>query len=201
VINHISVSRRHAVISVREETIAIADLRSRNGTFVDDQRMKTARIVCGQRLRFGEVSFLVKDDSVETDSDLNTDVCDLGQLGPPVETIFAPAQKRVLEMVLEGRCEKEITRGLHLSPHTVHNHLQAIYCPARGPLATGIAGTTPAQCRSLSVAILTELPRPTIGETMRLVSSSSQGAPTSKSGRDVLFDAREQGKWLTRAKR
>jgi DNA-binding CsgD family transcriptional regulator len=127
VIQHISVSRRHAEISICDGIIAVADLKSRNGTYVDGKRVDTANVECGQRLRFGQVSFVIKDQSVRTESDLITDLSGRGQLGESVEAAISPAQRRVLDMVLQGHSEKEIGRRLHLSPHTVHNHLQAIY--------------------------------------------------------------------------
>ncbi len=127
VIDHISVSRRHAEISLRDGVIAVVDLNSRNGTFVDEQRVESANVVCGQRLRFGQVSFVVQDEEADNDSDLNTAWSDGGSLGRPEEDKLSPAQQRVLRLVLQGHSEKETARRLHLSPHTVHNHLQTIY--------------------------------------------------------------------------
>jgi DNA-binding CsgD family transcriptional regulator len=128
VVNHISVSRRHAEISMLNGVITVVDLNSQNGTFVDEQRVKSANVACGQRLRFGQVSFVVKDELADSDSDLNTDLGDSEALGKPAdENRFSPAQQRVLQLVLQGLSEKETARKLHLSPHTVHNHLQTIY--------------------------------------------------------------------------
>ncbi len=128
VINHISVSRRHAEVSMLNGVITVVDLDSRNGTFIDEQRIESAKIVCGQRLRFGAVSFVVKDTEMVNESDMNTDwPDDEPQDRPTEEYKFSPAQERVLQLVLEGHSEKETARRLHLSPHTVHNHLQTIY--------------------------------------------------------------------------
>jgi DNA-binding CsgD family transcriptional regulator len=127
VINHISVSRRHAELSLCDGIIAVADLKSRNGTYIDGTRVETATIECGQRLRFGQVSFVIKDESAGAESDVGTDLSGKGRLCESFDVEFSPAQKRVLDMVLKGHSEKEIGRRLHLSRHTVHNHLQAIY--------------------------------------------------------------------------
>ena len=104
------------------------DLNSQNGTFVDEQRVESAKVVCGQRLRFGQVSFVVKDEQADDDSDLNTDWSAREPLDKPAEEKkFSPAQQRVLQLVLQAYSEKETARKLHLSRHTVHNHIQAIY--------------------------------------------------------------------------
>jgi DNA-binding CsgD family transcriptional regulator len=37
------------------------------------------------------------------------------------------AQRRVYDLLIDGCSEKEIATQLHLSPNTVHSHIQAIY--------------------------------------------------------------------------
>jgi DNA-binding CsgD family transcriptional regulator len=128
VIKHISVSRRHAEISMRNGSITIVDLNSRNGTFVDEQRVETAKLACGQRLRFGQIAFVVTDDPSRCGSEVNTDMPSKSPAASePLSAAFSPAQRRVVRLVLEGHSEKEVAKRLHLSRHTVHNHLQAIY--------------------------------------------------------------------------
>lgn len=56
VLTHASVSRRHARIIVHGDEIWIEDLGSRNGTFVDGQRIERARIHRKQRIELGGVS-------------------------------------------------------------------------------------------------------------------------------------------------
>jgi sulfite reductase (NADPH) flavoprotein alpha-component len=55
VIPHHSISSRHCEIIVDEGTIALRDLGSTNGTFVDDQLVQKANLLNGQRLRLGSV--------------------------------------------------------------------------------------------------------------------------------------------------
>jgi hypothetical protein len=59
-----TVSREHATIDVTASTVTIHDLKSLNGTFVDDQPVVHGTPVnVGQHLRFGRVSFeLVRED-------------------------------------------------------------------------------------------------------------------------------------------
>lgn len=55
-----SVSRRHAIIEINGNLIAIREAGSSNGTWVDDQRLvDAAQIRPGQRLRFGTVESLL----------------------------------------------------------------------------------------------------------------------------------------------
>jgi DNA-binding CsgD family transcriptional regulator len=128
VIKHISVSRQHAEISMLNGGIKVVDLDSQNGTFVDDEPVESVHVMCGQRLRFGQVSFVVKEEQDSIDSELSTDWSDNEPSGKlAVENKLSPAQKRVLELVLKGQSEKETAQSLHLSRCTVHNHLQTIY--------------------------------------------------------------------------
>jgi LuxR family maltose regulon positive regulatory protein len=42
-------------------------------------------------------------------------------------TALAPRTRQVLERLLAGDSEKQVARALGLSPHTVHDHVKAIY--------------------------------------------------------------------------
>src|SRR5438132_8228714 len=60
VVQDSTVSRRHARIAVEDGTIAVTDLGSLNGTYLDEEQIRAVRAVAeGQTLRFGSVSFLV----------------------------------------------------------------------------------------------------------------------------------------------
>ncbi len=62
VINDPSVSREHAVLTVTDGRLTVADRASKNGTRVDDQRIGDATAVSiGQRIRFGSIELLVRD--------------------------------------------------------------------------------------------------------------------------------------------
>lgn len=56
-----SVSRMHTKISVDEDNrLRVEDLRSSNGTFLNDQRIESAYLKHGDRLRVGNVEFAVE---------------------------------------------------------------------------------------------------------------------------------------------
>jgi DNA-binding CsgD family transcriptional regulator len=40
---------------------------------------------------------------------------------------LSEAQKRVLDLLLDGNSEKEVAVRLEISRHTVHNHVKEIY--------------------------------------------------------------------------
>ena len=68
VIDHPSVSRHHATLVVTEagdapptETLTVADLNSRNGTRIDDHRLRgNLKVSAGQRITFGSVEALIE---------------------------------------------------------------------------------------------------------------------------------------------
>ncbi len=133
IVDHPSVSRRHAQCRVGEAGLVVTDLGSRNGTFVDSQRIDQERVARGQTLRFGHVSFVVAVEEVhEADSEEDTDTGTGGESPTAVgdaQSIdcLSEAQQRVFQLLLSSKKEKNIARTLGLSPHTVHNHVRAIF--------------------------------------------------------------------------
>lgn len=55
VLSHRSVSRRHAQLEVHDEGVEVVDLGSSNGTFVDGDRILSAKIKAGDEIIFGGV--------------------------------------------------------------------------------------------------------------------------------------------------
>lgn len=55
-LEHMSVSRRHAVIARRGEDHVVLDDRSRNGVVVNGQRVREARLRHGDEIRLGDVA-------------------------------------------------------------------------------------------------------------------------------------------------
>jgi pSer/pThr/pTyr-binding forkhead associated (FHA) protein len=127
VVKHRSISRRHAKIEVSNSGVQVSDLGSRNGTWVYGKQVNgNTPVVAGQDLRFGDVIFVALPGDhagcEEIGWEDETPVCESDQ----AEAILSPAQCRVLAELLDGSSEKEIATKLHLSPHTVHNHIAAI---------------------------------------------------------------------------
>jgi DNA-binding CsgD family transcriptional regulator len=132
VIKNLSVSREHAELTASADAVRIVDLESLNGTFVSNARVKKAEIKPGHAVRFGSVEFHLVGQELanDSDSDESTDARPMA-LGSVAEmaafTHLSDAQRRVLELLLRGRSEKEVAAKLNLSPHTVHNHVKEIH--------------------------------------------------------------------------
>jgi len=140
VIDDPSVSRRHAEFRIVETELHIADLGSRNGTFVTEMLIQTSRVKPGDVVRFGNTAFKVAE--LKTISDGSTGVPEKSSESHSGETLCLPAvplstaQDRVLKMLMGGLQDKEIANRLSLSHHTVHNHTRAIF------LACGVHSRT-----------------------------------------------------------
>jgi DNA-binding CsgD family transcriptional regulator len=131
VLAHHTVSRRHAEFVVTAKKVTVCDLGSRNGTFVNGERIGTAHLIKGDRIQFGGICFSVARTGLDggfSDSEVETAKCkpaharhdyDFGKL--------SNAQRRVLKMLLQGLAEKQVACQLSLSTRTIHNHTQAIY--------------------------------------------------------------------------
>ncbi len=134
VVAHESISRRHAQLSVEEECLAVVDLKSLNGIYVNGRRVEKCVVLPGQAVRFGAVSFRVHDEECdpqevedfETASCLPPDPAATGA-NPPALDLLSQAQRRVFDLLMYGEPEKTIARRLDLSYHTVHNHVRSIF--------------------------------------------------------------------------
>src|SRR5262245_27711336 len=67
VIGDNTISRKHAEILLERDKVKLRDLRSLNGTFVNEKRVGTCEINLGDQLRFGRVAFLVISESSKVD--------------------------------------------------------------------------------------------------------------------------------------
>lgn len=58
---HPSISRQHCEVWLTDEAVLVRDLSSRNGTFVDEQRVGEAQVFTGQTLRLGDVEMVLSE--------------------------------------------------------------------------------------------------------------------------------------------
>ena len=54
------VSRLHCRLTAGDDQLEVVDLKSTNGTFVNDTRIEKARLAAGDRLRIGRVEMTVQ---------------------------------------------------------------------------------------------------------------------------------------------
>ncbi|MCA9650696.1 MAG: FHA domain-containing protein [Myxococcales bacterium] len=114
------VSRKHARLTVEAGTqVRLTDLGSRNGTFVNAQRIESVPLREGDELRFGPAVLRLRF---------------IGRDAPPPP---APAPSRPPELsvrefevaclVAEGLTNAEVGKRLFISPATVGRHLSNVY--------------------------------------------------------------------------
>jgi DNA-binding NarL/FixJ family response regulator len=126
-----TVSRRHALIWRQGDTCFIRDLESRNGTFIDRQRVVEARFSIGSTIQVGEVALNVVESNSSDSSGLDDDETALLSRVPDASRCLfeklSPGQIQVVNLLLRGLGEKEAAVRLCLSQHTVHSHVKNIY--------------------------------------------------------------------------
>jgi pSer/pThr/pTyr-binding forkhead associated (FHA) protein len=60
-LDHVSVSRRHAVIVQRREEVRLLDDRSAGGTFVNGRRIFAATLSDGDEIEFGDIVLVYRE--------------------------------------------------------------------------------------------------------------------------------------------
>ena len=58
------VSRVHCRLTAGDDQLEVVDLKSTNGTFVNDKRIEKARLATGDRLRVGRVELTIEKQSM-----------------------------------------------------------------------------------------------------------------------------------------
>src|SRR5262245_13818673 len=132
VVKDASISRRHAQITFKGGKMGIRDLGSRNGTYLNAERVDECGVQRGDHVSFGKVTFLlthVDENGVDPNSECDTDRCD--DLGKTIHLdpvkFLSKSQRRVFAHLADGLSDKEIAEQLKVSPFTVHNHVTAIF--------------------------------------------------------------------------
>lgn len=129
-----SVSRFHAEFSVDGPMLTVRDLNSRNGTFIDGERIQKSPVRAGQQIQLGRIPFQVRIAGLNGDegdaADLETE--SVSNVLEPCPHQFenlplSTAERRVFGLLLLGHAEKEIAARLEISQHTVHCHVRKIY--------------------------------------------------------------------------
>jgi pSer/pThr/pTyr-binding forkhead associated (FHA) protein len=128
------VSRQHAKIWERGGVVFIRDLKSRNGTFVEGERIERCTLLSGKSLRIADITFEVTALQSTVRSAAfgrlkSTTVKHEIPLGV-INTNFAglsDGQRHVLRLLVQGASEKEAAATLNLSYHTIHAHVKQIY--------------------------------------------------------------------------
>lgn len=135
VISDGTVSRLHARVTVSGARVIVYDLKSQNGTFIDDARISQGMLQVRQKLRLGLVVLQLVSTDTEfagDDEDVETDRVDPEHAGrPPIPeqylAVLSPRQREIVDLIIEGSPDKQIAVQVGISIHTVRHHLKEIY--------------------------------------------------------------------------
>ncbi len=128
------VSRQHAKIWERNGQAFVRDLDSRNGTFVDGERVTRCALLSGKSLRIADITFLViASQSTVRNSAFGSVKATTVKHEIPAAVIntsfrgLSDGQRQVLRLLVQGASEKEVAASLSVSYHTIHAHVKQIY--------------------------------------------------------------------------
>ncbi|MGH9920947.1 MAG: FHA domain-containing protein [Nitrososphaerales archaeon] len=115
------VSRRHAEIANVDGQWVLQDCSSRNGTYVDRERISRHPLRDGDRFRIGQAMFLfVNDEDPFATQEASQ------ALAPVVGANLSAREKEILTLVATGSTDAAIASALVISLSTVRSHLDRI---------------------------------------------------------------------------
>jgi pSer/pThr/pTyr-binding forkhead associated (FHA) protein len=114
------VSRRHAQLVLRATQWVLEDLKSRNGTRVNDQFIYRYPMVNGDRIRVGttELVYAADADPLETHVAASSEV--------RLEDLLTEREREIVALVGKGHSDADIAEKLYISVSTVRSHLDRI---------------------------------------------------------------------------
>lgn len=120
------ISRLHAILEPIDGGWRISDLGSRNGTFVNGNRIAGAvALRPGDEIRIGAWRLSFLDDTADQDSTLFENE-DSGALPSAPTVDLSAREKEVLALLAQGDTDDEIARALFIAVATVRSHLDRI---------------------------------------------------------------------------
>jgi DNA-binding CsgD family transcriptional regulator len=124
-------SRRHAKLYVTAHDLMIEDLGSRNGVYVNQQRIRTpTTLKHGDGIGVGRELFEVIDTTIVRRRDKPTIPAPFGPdwSGPDAVTatpqlgVLTEREREVFELIVLGHTQSEVAAQLHLSVKTIESH-------------------------------------------------------------------------------
>lgn len=133
-IDDVSVSRRHAIISVDRDHFRVEDCNSRNGVFVERKLVKASRLQAGDLLVLGSVQLFVVQAYSAEEATMIIEDSETYRQDEYVEReidrlagVLTRTQREIMSYLCRGMGEAEIARETSRSQVTIHNHIQEIY--------------------------------------------------------------------------
>lgn len=124
------VSLAHARVKRRQGAVLIEDLGSTNGTFVNGERLTTARALRhGDEVTFGTVQTRFEDRGSQLSREDSTEAMEVAQpIAEAVDKpILSPRQIEVLRFLKQGLTNPQIAEKLGVTERTVKAHCQEVY--------------------------------------------------------------------------
>ncbi len=115
------VSRKHARITRVGQALSLVDLGSKNGTFLNGERIDVAALHHGDRIQLGPVTlrFLLVEEHAPQAVPTSPDGVLVARL--------SPREREVAMHVAQGLTNVEIAKALGVTRRTVATHLERIY--------------------------------------------------------------------------
>jgi DNA-binding CsgD family transcriptional regulator len=127
-----SVSRRHAILRVRDDRVTLRDHESRNGVHVNGERIfHEVPIGAEDRITVGTVGLrLVEQNPTEANATGMPPTRPLPRMGPsepqapevPGLEALSPRERTVLEQLARGKTQREVAEHLEVSVKTVETY-------------------------------------------------------------------------------
>lgn len=130
-------SRRHAQITMGAKSLTVTDLKSANGTFLNDSKIDEAEVKAGDRLRFDVYSFRVFGPGIQLSKSATH--TKLPALTPPPGSIeAAPTNSQAKEPAKDATAQPEVKRW-KTRPTSPGNREEPVY-PKNKALGWLVAG-------------------------------------------------------------
>ena len=115
------VSRHHAEIEHRGGEWILRDLRSRNGTLLNGQRISESQLRDGDRVKIGGSIFAFSSERDPMATMTATDALD-----PRAHPVLSARETEILTLLAQGSTDQQIAEALVISLATVRSHLDRI---------------------------------------------------------------------------
>jgi pSer/pThr/pTyr-binding forkhead associated (FHA) protein len=123
------VSLAHARIKRRQGAVLLEDLGSTNGTFVNGERLSTARALRhGDEVSFGMIETRFEDRGSQLSREDSTEAMEIAQPSLVEDRpVLSPRQVEVLRYLKQGLTNPQIAEKLGVTERTVKAHCQEVY--------------------------------------------------------------------------
>jgi pSer/pThr/pTyr-binding forkhead associated (FHA) protein len=116
------VSRHHAELRRDAGQWVVTDLVSRNGVFVNGQRVETQPLLSGDELAVGDTVLVFREPDDPEATEAGFDRHPAGEPDLPL----SKRERDVITLVANGRTDRQIADELHISISTVRSHLDRV---------------------------------------------------------------------------